>query len=497
MSRLRLWCGAALLNVLGLNMFGLGLFGLGLFGGSALAAVSVKPHQTLYAISRASGTSVARLRLLNHLSGDQLKVGQLIRMGGPARLASKAPGPSVKTASVASGTPHPALNAPSKPPLRLKTTWLRGAYTVRRGDTLSKLSRRSGLDVGTLRRSNHLTSSVLSVGQRLRLVPGAVTARNTPNQSAAPRPRQVSPRPTSRNEPRTVFTYSVVGQRDTFRTLSQVAQHSAQFSPAQLMRLNKLASPWVYPGMKLLMPRRVSVPVPPKPQRAGATLQSLWVLGIALKVVRVDLRYRNVLVSPILPAQGLGTGARVNTLARLSGATAVINGSYFHPQSFIPAGDLVVRGQRLAWGRLPAALSITPDNRAYISSGAGKNGVGGSWAGMESVVASGPQIVRGGAVQSRYPAVFQDPALFGRAARSAIGLSSNRDLMLVSTRTRLSITEMGKVMAALGARDALLLDGGSSAGLSWNRSPVIESVRGVSYGIGVFVDYSGRRYSRL
>uniref|UniRef100_UPI002869AD11 phosphodiester glycosidase family protein n=1 Tax=Deinococcus sp. TaxID=47478 RepID=UPI002869AD11 len=84
----------------------------------------------------------------------------------------------------------------------------------------------------------------------------------------------------------------------------------------------------------------------------------------------------------------------------------------------------------------------------------------------------------------------------GRAARSAVGLVSNRDLVLVSTHTRLTTTEMGKVMARLGIRDALLLDGGSSAGIAWNGSPVLESVRKVSYGIGVFTDYTGRRYLR-
>ncbi|WP_394649991.1 phosphodiester glycosidase family protein, partial [uncultured Deinococcus sp.] len=61
---------------------------------------------------------------------------------------------------------------------------------------------------------------------------------------------------------------------------------------------------------------------------------------------------------------------------------------------------------------------------------------------------------------------------------------------------RLTTVEMGKVMAKLGARDALLLDGGSSAGLAWNGAAVLDSVRKVSYGIGVFADYTGRRYAR-
>ena len=439
----------------------------------ALAAVTIKPGDTLYAVSQRSGVSVARLRAINNLSSNALRIGQVLKMSWGA------PRAHIKSSPAQSGVKR-VITATPTVRRQSSATRLSGTYVVRPGDTLHRLSRRSGLSVTALQQSNHLRGSLLRVGQRLNL-----------SRSAA----VITARP--RTESRMVFAYSTVGKLDTFSTLSRVAQHSAQLSPAQFMTLNKLTSPWVYPGMKLLMPRRVSVPIPPAPHGLRASLESRTVLHIPVKIVRVNLRYRNVLVSPVLPSRGLGSSARVNTLALLSGATAVINGSYFHPQSFIPAGDLVVHGQRVAWGRLPAALSITPDNRAHIGSGGGKNGIGGPWAGMESVIASGPQIVRAGAVQRRYPAVFQDPALFGQAARSAIGLSSDRDLILVTTEARLSITEMGKVMAALGARDALLLDGGSSAGLSWNRSPVINSVRSVSYGIGVFLDYSGRRYSRL
>jgi LysM repeat protein len=470
-------------------------FLLSLLSAPALAAVTVKHGDTLYSVSQRSGVSVARLRAINGLSGTTIHIGQILKASwgtataSPNRRAALTGQAPVKPHTAVTSRPvkrataqTPALNSPPlktqvrrAQALPTRPTRLTGRYTVRPGDTLSKLSKRSGVSVSTLQRSNHLRGTLLRVGQRLSLSP------STPVTTA---------RPTT--ESRTVFAYSTVGKLDTFKTLSRVAQRSAQLSPAQFMKLNKLASPWVYPGMKLLMPRRVSVPIPPAPQGARASLQSRTVLGIPVKVVRVNLRYRNVLVSPVLPASGLGSSARVSTLAQLSGAAAVINGSYFHPRSYAPAGDLVVHGQRVAWGRLPAALSITPDNRARIGSG-----VGGTWAGMESVIASGPQIVRGGAVQRHYPAVFQDPALFGKAARSAIGLSSDRDLLLVSTRTPLSITEMGKVMAALGARDALLLDGGSSTSLSWNRSAVIGSGRKVSYGIGVFLDYSGRRYSRL
>ena len=158
-----------------------------------------------------------------------------------------------------------------------------------------------------------------------------------------------------------------------------------------------------------------------------------------------------------------------------------------------------MQGRMLTWGRIPMALAITPDNRATIRASTTPlllRPLDTTWAGMETVIATGPRILSGGQLITRYSAAFRDPALFGRAARSAIGLISNRDLVLVSTHMKLTTTEMGRVMARLGIRDALLLDGGSSTGIAWNGQAALDSVRKVSYGIGVFTDYAGRRYAR-
>lgn len=447
---------------------------LALLGSSGLAAVTVKKGDTLYAISQRSGVSVARLQALNQLGTHLIVPGQVLRTGGPL--------------------PRLAAQSPRRPPERgtLPTKQSASRHMVRSGDTLGLIARRGGVSVAALQAANHLSGTLIRVGQVLTVPPPGSSRQRLVRGVPALPPHM---------EARTFYTYTTVKLTDTFVTLAQTAKQNAKLTPAQFMSLNRLGSAWVYPGMKVLLPRRVPVPIPPRPQRSAVTLSAVQVLGISVQVVRVDLRHRDVLVSPVLPARGIGSSARVSTLARLSGAAAVINGSYFHPRSFIPAGDLVVHGQRVSWGRIPVALSITPDNRARIGGGAGgvgvgSNAVGNRWSGMETVIASGPQIVRGGGLQTAYSAVFRDPALFGRAARSAVGLSSNRDLLLVSTHARLTPSEMGKIMVRLGAQDALLLDGGSSAGLNWNTTPVLESVRSVSYGIGVFPEYAGRRYSR-
>ena len=443
----------------------------------ALAATTVKKGDTLYRVSQRTGVSVARLRAINNLKSNLISPGQVLKTG--AAVSKAAPAASRQPAAVKKpAAKKPVAQAKAMP----KPTPKAQRYSVKAGDTLGKIAARGKVSVAALQQANHLGSTLIRVGQVLVVPPPGTQATRVP---ALP----------PKTEARTFYTYTTVGPRDTFVTLSQVALRNGQLSAAQFMTLNKLSAPWLYPGQKVLLPRRVPVPIPPAPQRPAATLSAVRVLGIAVQVVRVDLRHRDVLVSPVLPPHGLGSSARVNVLARVSGAAAVINGSYFHPRSFVPAGDLVVQGKRLTWGRIPAALAITPDNRARIGNG---GGLSSTWAGMETVIASGPQIVSGGTVQrgAQYSSVFQDPAVFGRAARSAVGLIGERDLILVSTHTRLTTTEMGKIMARLGARDALLLDGGSSTGLSWNNAPILQSVRSVSYGIGVFPEYEGRRYSR-
>lgn len=426
---------------------------------AAPATYTVKAGDTLGKISKAVGLSVEQLRRINGLSGNTIRAGQVLRLRGAAQAAAPARAQ--------------ARSAPQS----------QGRYTVRPGDTLGELSSRYGVSVLALQNANNISSTVIRVGQTLQ-----IPARGT---GAGNRIPALPPG----KEARTIYTYVRVAKGET--PSSFAATYNT--TPDVIRRLNGLSTlHQIVPGAKLLVPSRMAVPIPPRATGKATSFRTVTVRGVTVQVVRVDLRWRNVLVAPVLPTRGLnfGSGATVSALTQRSGANALVNGSYFHPQTYAPAGDIVMQGRLLTWGRIPAALAITPDNRASIASSGFGRPLDSTWNGMETVIATGPRIVRGGAVMNTFSSVFQDPAVFGRAARSAIGLISSRDLLLVSTHAKLSVTEMGQVMAGLGARDALLLDGGSSAGISFNGSTVLNSVRKVSYGIGVFTNYAGRRYAR-
>ncbi|RIH85756.1 Cell wall-binding protein YocH [Calidithermus terrae] len=244
---------------------------------------------------------------------------------------------------------------------------------------------------------------------------------------------------------------------------------------AQLKRWNSLKSNVIFKGQKLW----VATP----PPSFAVRLINGPVLGVPVTAVQVNLAHPQVRVRALLPQGGLGrSGAPLLALANQPRLVAAINGGYFHPRTFSLAGDLVVAGQQLSRGRIPTALSITSDNRARIHNRLEP------WRGYETVIASGPYVLRDGRVVV-WPRSegYSDPAIWGRARRSVVGLVNERFLIFVSTRQALTLSETAKVMARLGAKEALLLDGGSSTGLVWQQRLLVSPSRKLAFGIGIFL----------
>ncbi len=216
-------------------------------------------------------------------------------------------------------------------------------------------------------------------------------------------------------------------------------------------------------------------------------LEAKTVLGFHVKIIRVNLLSPNIRVKAILPKHN--KGANFDAMVAGSKAIAMLNGGYFNTKSFAPAGDLVINGRYVARGKLRTALAITPDNRAYVwvkpqqpSRSSRLN-----WSGFETLISSGPYILRRGLVQVTPKGEgYKDAAVWGRAARSAVGLSSERKLFFVSTREKLNLWELSKIMRALKARDAIALDGGSSVGLAWKGKVLIHPKRKIAFSIAIY-----------
>lgn len=100
---------------------------------------TVQKGDTLYSIAKKYGTTVDALKYTNNLTGNALKVGQVLTIPSTATIP-----PENVTGNI---------------------------YTVLSGDTLYSIANRFGLSVDELKSLNNLTSNTLSIGQQLIIKP--------------------------------------------------------------------------------------------------------------------------------------------------------------------------------------------------------------------------------------------------------------------------------------------------------------------------------------
>ena len=110
-------------------------------GTSALAAsYKVVKNDSLWAISKKYGVSVSSLKKANSLSGNTIYVGQTLKIPSSSKTAA------VKATATSSTT-----------------------YKVAKGDTLWSIAKKYGVSVSALQKANNLSSSIIYIGQSLKL----------------------------------------------------------------------------------------------------------------------------------------------------------------------------------------------------------------------------------------------------------------------------------------------------------------------------------------
>lgn len=123
-------------------------------GTSALAAsYKVVKNDSLWAISKKYGVSISSLQKANSLSGNTIYVGQTLKIPS-----------SSKTTSFKSTTKTSSKTAAVKATATSSTT-----YKVAKGDTLWSIAKKYGVSVSALQKANNLSSSLIYIGQSLKL----------------------------------------------------------------------------------------------------------------------------------------------------------------------------------------------------------------------------------------------------------------------------------------------------------------------------------------
>ena len=111
------------------------------------ATHTVKSGDSLYVIAQKAKISVAELKRLNNLAGDNLKLGQVLVVSNSAG--------STKTASAA------AISG------KAQATTASATHKVKQGDTLSEIAQKAKISVAELKRLNNLSGNNLKLGQVL------------------------------------------------------------------------------------------------------------------------------------------------------------------------------------------------------------------------------------------------------------------------------------------------------------------------------------------
>lgn len=208
--------------------------------------------------------------------------------------------------------------------------------------------------------------------------------------------------------------------------------------------------------------------LPPK-KATGNSVQLLYrkVNGIPVRYVVADLNNPLVRVG-VVTAQRLGRDESIWQLLARSKPTAAVTGTYFSTTSKLPVGDIVIEGERVHFGGVGTALCITYDNQArFIRQRLHRQR---DWRNYQLVLGAGPRLLQNGQVALYPPGEgFRDKRVYARGKRVAVGVTKHNKLLLVVVERPISLRQLAWVMRALGATDAIALDGGGSTCLYYRR----------------------------
>lgn len=187
----------------------------------------VQPGDTLYDLAIEHGTTVSALTQRNAIKGF-IHPGQVIEVPGKASSDNPSKNSSSKAGSSKANSSQNSGKANAG-----------GSVTVRSGDTLSAISLKHDVSVGSIMRANNLSSALIHPGQKLS-IPGAKTADTTPAKAGskgASTPAKTSAKVTVRPGD----------------TLSHISARN-NVSVSAIIRANNLPSALIYPGQQLSIP---------------------------------------------------------------------------------------------------------------------------------------------------------------------------------------------------------------------------------------------------
>ncbi len=186
----------------------------------------VRRGDTLGHIALRYRTSVRRLKSMNQLRSDRIRIGRVLNVPG------KRYNNTVYASTQRSSSTVATKDSQTSPSSRNS-----GSYTIRMGDTLSGLARSYGTTVSTLRQLNGMRNDHLRVGQVVKIPGNEPDAPAVASNTQAPAPRSTRSHKVRRGD-----TLSDIAQRYSI-SLSAIYRANPSVSPRLLRIGHVLAIP--------------------------------------------------------------------------------------------------------------------------------------------------------------------------------------------------------------------------------------------------------------
>lgn len=149
-----------------------------------------------------------------------------------------------------------------------------------------------------------------------------------------------------------------------------------------------------------------------------------------------------------------------------------ITGTFFGPKSQVPVADVLVNGELRARGNRGSGIGVGYDGTVTIFDARFKEAY--DWGMYQYGLRGGVRVISGGKVCPNPKAQwFKDASIWGRAARTGLGLTKSGKLVAVATVNKISLSELGNAMKSRGVVNGISFDGGTSTCFYYNGSMLI------------------------
>jgi len=158
---------------------------------------------------------------------------------------------------------------------------------------------------------------------------------------------------------------------------------------------------------------------------------------------------------------------------------AAITGTFFSFGSQKPIADVLVDGNLVAQGSRGSGIGVDYFGAVKILKQSFRKGV--DWRDYRYGLRGAVMVVSNGKVcPDPKSQRFRDKKIWGHAARTGIGLTKNGKLVMMATKSKITLSQLGKAMRTRGVVDGISLDGGGSTCLFYQGSLVVPPLRKLS-----------------